>query len=162
IEDDGIFGFEADTKRYADCNPPPRIAGFEKSDDEICGENPPEEIERGVLKLVAFKDGERGKADGECRSDLREPRAAEFLGHEAGEDDNRELRGDRGEAETNDRDAEEREGDVLDEWRERGIGDESPVEMTRIGKELKLVAMEAVSIVGEQMKQRESGGDGEE
>ena len=58
--------------------------------------------------------------------------------------------------------AEESESDVLDEWREGRIGDESPVEMARVGQELQLVAMKAVAVVGEQMEERDGGGDGEE
>ena len=111
---------------------------------------------------MAFKDGKRGKADGEGRSDLREARAAEFVGHEAADDDHRKLRDDREQAETNDRDAEKSEGDVLDEWSEGRIGDESPVEMPRVREELELVAMKAVTIVGKEMEEREGRGDGEE
>ena len=59
------------------------------------------------------------------------------------------------------RDAEEREADVLDEWSEWRVGNESPVEMACVGEELKLIAMEAVATVGEEMKDRDGSGDGE-
>ncbi len=51
---------------------------------------------------------------------------------------------------------------MLDEGREWRIGDESPVEMAGVGEELEFVAMEAVAAVGEEMKEGDGGGDGEE
>ena len=39
---------------------------------------------------------------------------------------------------------------------------ESLIEMTGVRKELKLIAMEAVAVVGEEMKQCYGGGDGDE
>ena len=43
---------------------------------------------------------------------------------------------DRGKAKPDEREAEECEADVLDEGREGRVGDESPVEMARVGEEL--------------------------
>ena len=55
-EDDGVFGFEPETERSADGEPPARVLRLEQADDEVGGEHPPEEIERSVLKLVAFEE----------------------------------------------------------------------------------------------------------
>ena len=162
VEDDGVLGFEAEAERSADGEPPARVFGLEEPNDEVSDENPPEEIERSVLELVAFKERKRGESDGEGRGDLRQSRAAEFAGHEPAENDDDRLRDDRGEAETDDGDAEESEADVLHEWSEGRVSDESPVEVARVGEELQLVAMKAVAVVGEEMKERDGGGDGEE
>ncbi len=51
---------------------------------------------------------------------------------------------------------------MLDEGSEGRVGYESPVEMAGVGEELKLIAMKAVAVVGEEMKQRDGGGDGDE
>ena len=62
VEDDGVFCVEAETKRSADRKQPARIFRLEQTDDEVSDEHPPEKIERGVLKFVAFEDLRRGKA----------------------------------------------------------------------------------------------------
>ena len=95
VEDDGVFGEQTKADDCSDGEPPARILRFQQPDCQICDEHPPDEIERSVLKLVAFKDLDRRKADSESRRDLREARAAEMFGHEAGEDDDRGLREDR-------------------------------------------------------------------
>ena len=45
VENDGVFGFEAEAERSADGEPPARIFGLEEADDEVSDEHPPEEIE---------------------------------------------------------------------------------------------------------------------
>ena len=64
------------------------------------------------------------------------------------------------ETQADQRKAEEAEADALEEGRERRVGDKAPVEVARIGEELQLVAMEAVAAVGEDVREREDGGDG--
>jgi hypothetical protein len=93
---------------------------------------------------------------------LGETGAAEFLGHEAGDDNDRSLRENGEETKANHREAEEREADVFDEGCEGRIGDKAPVEMAGIAEELEFVAMEAVTAVGEDVEKRDSGGKAEE
>ena len=81
--------------------------------------------------------------------------------HEAADKDDDGLREDRKEAETDERETEEGEADVLNERREGRIGDKTPVEMSCVGEELQLVTMETVSAVGEQMAEGGGTGDGE-
>ena len=83
VENDGVFGFEAETQHSADGDPPAGVAGFEEADNEVGGENPPKKIERGVLKFVAFKKlGSGRKGDGKGCDDLGEARAAKFFCHQ--------------------------------------------------------------------------------
>ena len=110
---------------------------------------------------MAFKDRQGRECDGQRGCDLGETVAAEVARHEAGDEDDDGLREDRKEAQTGEREAEEGEADVLDERRERRIGDKTPIEMPRVGEELQLVAMEAVAAVGEQMAEGGGTGDGE-
>ena len=51
---------------------------------------------------------------------------------------------------------------MLEKRREGRIGDESPIEMAGVAEELKLIAMKAVAVVGEQMDDRNGRRDGDE
>ncbi len=161
MENDGVFGEKAHADDRTDGEPPARIFGFEKADGEPSDEHPPQDFERCVLKLRGLKDGQRRERYCECRCELSETAAAEVARHEAADDDDYCLREDGEEAETGEREAEEGEADVLDERRERGIGDEAPVEMARVGEELQFVAMEAVLAIGEEVAEGGDEGDGE-
>ena len=59
------------------------------------------------------------------------------------------------------RKAEESEADVLEERRQRRIGYESPVEVARIAQELEFVTVKSVAAVGEDVDERDGGGDEE-
>jgi hypothetical protein len=65
-------------------------------------------------------------------------------------------------AQADEREAEEAEADALKERRERRVGDKAPVEVARVREELQLVAMESVAVIGQDVGEREGGGDGGE
>ena len=162
VKDDGVFGEQAEADSRADGQPPAWIFRAEQADDEVGDQDPPEEIEGRVLEFRSVEHGQGRECDGEGGRGLREAAAAEFFRHEAGDDEGCRLREDGEEAQADERNAEEREADVLEEWRERRVGDESPVEVARIAEELEFVAVEAVAAVGEHVQERDGGGDGEQ
>ncbi len=150
VKHDGVLGEKAEADGCADGEPPTRILGLEKADGEVRDENPPEEVERGVLEFCAVEDRNRRKSDREGRSDLSEARAAEVAGHETGEtNDCDALREDGKQAQTDQGEAKEARPMRSRKGVEGRISDESPVEMARIAEELQLVAMKAVAAVGE-------------
>jgi hypothetical protein len=161
-KDDGVLGEQAQADGGADGQPPARILVTEQANGEVRDQHPPQVIEGGVLELVPSKSGSGEKRDGERRGELRQARAAQLARHEPGDNDGRSLRQHREEPQADHGKAEEAEADALDKRREGRIGDESPVEMAGVAEELELVAMKAVAAVGEQMKKRDGGGDGEQ
>ena len=83
--------------------PPARVFGSEKANEEVGCEGPPEVVKRGVLKFSAFKKRERRQGDCQGGGDLGEAVAAEFAGHAAGDEDGERLGEDGKEAESDHR-----------------------------------------------------------
>jgi len=92
VEGDGVLGHEAEAGEDAYGEPPAWVFGFEQAEDAVGDEEPPEEVEGGVLELGALEERDGGESDGEGGGDLREAAATELEGHEAGEDDGNGLR----------------------------------------------------------------------
>ena len=117
---------------------------------------------RTCTEIGGLKEREAERARRQARRQPGRGGRPEVARHEAADDDRDGLRDDREDAQADEREAKESEADVLNERRERGIGDKAPVEMARIGEELQLVAMETVAAVGEQMEERDGGSDADD
>ena len=113
------------------------------------------------MKFGSVEERDRGKCDCESGGTLRKAGGAQLLCHETGDDNRQGLTKYGEQAKANERYAEDRQPDVLDEWREWRVGDESPVEMAGIAEKLEFVAMKAVAAIGEDVEQGNGGGEGE-
>jgi hypothetical protein len=161
-EDDRVFGLKSQSKYSANGQPPSRIVALQQPNHEVGGKDPPEIVEGGVLEFCALEERQRRERDSKRGGDLSQAPAAQFAGHQAGDDNGPGLGEDGKEPQADERGAEQRHADVFDKGRKGRIGHESPVEMAGVGEELEFVAVEAVAAVGEQMQQGDGGRDADE
>jgi hypothetical protein len=93
---------------------------------------------------------------------LRATGAAKFARHEAREDDGDGLHKPGEKPEAGKRSAEEQERKAREEWRDGRIGNVTPGEVAGVVEEREFVAIEAVAIAGEEVKEERRKSDSEE
>jgi len=88
------------------------------------------------------------------RARLRQAASSQHTRHQAGNDQRQSLGEHRKQAQTHQRKTEEVQADSLQKRCERGISHKSPVEVTRIAKELEFVPVKTIPAISGQMRQQ--------